>query len=246
MADKYVSLKDIRYREFLNRENDFRHADYDTDMRQYQLLQSGDPRAVEEADRRYRSSDRVALSDDPLRSKKYMFVAAAALASRFAVQGGMSHELAFNTSDLYIQKMDRMKTPEELNALLHDMFSFYTRQVASIEKGKVCSKPVLRCMDYIYYHLNEKIRLSDLAQHVGLNTSYLSELFKKETGLTLSDYILQRRIEAASNMLRYSDYTFVEISSTLAYSTQSHFIHVFKKATGMTPRQYRAQYSHQT
>lgn len=101
-------------------------------------------------------------------------------------------------------------------------------------------------MDYIYYHLNEKIRLSDLAQHVGLNTSYLSELFKKETGLTLSDYILQRRIEAASNMLRYSDYTFVEISSTLAYSTQSHFIHVFKKATGMTPRQYRAQYSHQT
>lgn len=97
-------------------------------------------------------------------------------------------------------------------------------------------------MDYIYYHLNEKIHLQDLAKYVNLNSSYLSTLFKKETGLSVSDYILKRRMDAAKNMLQYSDYTYGDISVILAFSSQSHFIQVFKKQTGLTPREYRSKF----
>ena len=97
-------------------------------------------------------------------------------------------------------------------------------------------------MDYIYDHLYEQIRLSDLAAQVGLNESYLSVLFKKETGVSISDYVRQRRVEAAEGMLRYSDYSCSDIGNFLAFCSQSHFISVFRKATGLTPRQYRARY----
>ena len=154
----------------------------------------------------------------------------------------MQHELAFNASDLYIQKMDLCQTVESITALHLDMFTFYTNHMANIEKENVYSKPIIQCMDYIYYHLNEKIHLQDLAKYVNLNSSYLSTLFKKETGLSVSDYILKRRMDAAKNMLQYSDYTYGDISVILAFSSQSHFIQVFKKQTGLTPKEYRSKF----
>ena len=97
-------------------------------------------------------------------------------------------------------------------------------------------------MDYIDDHLHEQIPVSDLAAKLELNQSYLSVLFKKETGLTISDYIRQRRVEAAKGMLRYSSYSCSDIGNYLSFCSQSHFISVFRKATGMTPRQYRARF----
>lgn len=94
----------------------------------------------------------------------------------------------------------------------------------------------------IYYHLHEPIHTEILAEHVGLNRSYLSTLFKKETGQTLSQYILSKRIEAAQNMLRFSDYSYAEIAASLAFSSQSHFIRVFRAQTGYTPKEFRNRF----
>ena len=102
---------------------------------------------------------------------------------------------------------------------------------------------VNECMDYIHYHLHEKITVSILAEHVHLNPTYLSELFVRETGTSLSQYITDKRMEAAENMLKYSEYSFNEIAQILAYRSQSHFTKVFKKHSGMTPGEYRNKYA---
>ena len=97
-------------------------------------------------------------------------------------------------------------------------------------------------MDYIYNHLHETIHVDTLAELVGLNRSYLSTLFKKETGTSISEYILSKRMEAAQNMLRFSDYTYAEISAILAFSSQSHFNRVFRAQTGYTPKEFRNRF----
>lgn len=97
-------------------------------------------------------------------------------------------------------------------------------------------------MDYIYNHLHETIRVETLSALVGLNRSYLSTLFKKETGISVSEYILSKRMEAAQNMLRFSDYTYAEISAILAFSSQSHFNRVFRAQTGYTPKAFRNRF----
>ena len=115
--------------------------------------------------------------------------------------------------------------------------------MADMQKTETHSKAVNECMDYIHYHLHEKITVAILAQHVHLNPTYLSELFARETGTSLSQYITDKRMEAAENMLKYSEYSFNEIAQILAYRSQSHFTKVFKKHSGMTPGEYRAKYS---
>lgn len=237
-----VKEKELRYLEYLHREAEYRHHTNAEDMYQYDLLRMGDPRAVKEGVRMFSSNLTGHISDDPLRNYKYLFVAAATLACRSAIAGGMDTERAYNISDLYILKMDALQSVEEVKTLHADMLAFYTKEMAKLDKVNVYSKPIVLCIDYIYNHLHEAIRTEDLAAHTGLNRSYLSTLFKKETGQTVSGYILSKRMEAAKNMLKFSDYSYAEIASILAFSSQSHFIRAFRAQTGYTPKEFRDKY----
>ena len=73
-----------------------------------------------------------------------------------------------------------------------------------------------------------------------LHTSHLSRLFNQNPGLSISDYIRKKKIEKAQNLLRFSDFTYVEIANYLSFSSQSHFIQTFEHYVGMTPKQYRS------
>lgn len=235
----YVNRKKLKYLEYLNLENGFSHHTHREDMAQYEYLKEGNPKALEEIKKMFDPDVQGHLSDDPLRNLKYLFVASTTLACRSAIIGGMPQEEAYNASDLYIQRMDVLQSEDEVKNLAYDMFSFYTDYMANLDRSKVISKNVATTVDYIRYHLNEKIRLKDLAEKVNLNPNYLSELFKKEMGETVSGYIMNQRIAVARNMLKYSDYSYNEISAILAFASQSHFISVFSRKMGMTPREFR-------
>lgn len=239
-----VNEKQLKYMEYFHRETEDRHHTNTEDLYQYDLLRMGNPKAVEEGIRMFSSNLTGHISDDPLRNYKYLFVASITLASRSAIAGGMDAERAYNISDLYILKMDTLQTVEEVKALHADMFAFYTREMAALDKATVYSKPVVVCIDYIHNHLHEAIRVEGLAAEVGLNRSYFSTLFKKETGQSVSGYILSKRMEAAQNMLKFSDYSYAEIAAILAFSSQSHFIRVFRAQTGYTPKEYRNKFFH--
>ncbi len=242
MAGTTVSEKKLRYMEFLRRETGSRHHTEAEDLQQYELLRTGNPAAVEEAVRMFSSSLPGNVSDDPVRNYKYLFVACITLASRAAIAGGMEAERAYSISDLYILKMDQLSSVEDIKQLHAEMFAYYTEEMAKLDKKEVYSKPVVLCLDYIYQHLHEPVRLGRLAEFTGLNASYLSTLFKKETGISVSEYILSKRMEAAKNMLKFSTDSYAEIAVTLAFSSQSHFTRVFKQQTGYTPKAYRNQF----
>ena len=234
--------KQLAYMAYANRENDFQHHGYDEEMSVYQRMQRGESGAVEESQRMMRRDTATGLSADPLRNMQYLFVASITLATRFAIEGGMEGETAYNASDMYIRKMDGCHSPEEGLDLHREMFSFFTAKMAARRTEKVISRAVAESMAYIEANLHLPPRLKDAAEHVRLSPGYFSVLFQKETGMAFSAYVLQRRIETARNMLRYSDYSAAEISDILAFSSQSYFIRCFRKATGMTPAAYRRRH----
>ena len=80
--------RQLAYLAYVNRENDFRHHGYDEEMKQYLMMQAGDPGAVEESRRMMRRDTATALSADPLRNMQYLFVANITLTTRFAIEGG--------------------------------------------------------------------------------------------------------------------------------------------------------------
>ena len=101
---------------------------------------------------------------------------------------------------------------------------------------------VKKSADYIYEHLHESITLADIAKAEGVNPSYLSKLFSKELGMGVKDYIIKAKIETSKNILRYSDFSILDISISLGYSSQSAFTSAFRKEVGMTPKKYRDMY----
>ncbi|MBQ4451263.1 MAG: AraC family transcriptional regulator [Clostridia bacterium] len=238
-----VNERKLRYMEFLQRETGDRHHTNNEDAYQYELLKAGDLRSVEEARRMFSSNLTGHISEDPLRNVKYLFVASATLASRAAISAGLAEERAYNISDLFILRMDALGSIQQVRDLQAEMIGYYTREVASLDKRRVFSRDVIRAMNYIYEHLHEPITVEDIAGHVGLSRNYFSTLFRREAGVSVSRYVLGKRIEASKNMLRYSDIPYAEIGAILAFSSQSHFIRVFRRETGYTPREYRVRFS---
>ena len=235
--------RQVAYLAYINRENEFQHHGYSEEMKQYRLMQAGDPQAVEEGQRMMRKTMPVALSEDPLRNAQYLFVAAVTIATRFAIEGGLDAETAYNTSDMYIRKLDQCRDAEDVMALHREMFAYFTSRMAGVKKKKEYILPIAQCVEYIEAHLHMPLRIDELSELVHLSPGYLSVLFRRETGKSFSDYVLFRRIETAENMLLYSDYSSTEISEILAFSSQSYFIQCFRKYTGMTPKEYRQRHA---
>lgn len=113
------------------------------------------------------------------------------------------------------------------------------RRRCKICRSDTGSKHINVCKEYIYSHIKERITIEELAETLGVSASYLSRLFKKETGDSVSAYIRRQKIEMAQNLLRYSDYSLIDIANRLSFSSQSHFIQQFRELTGMTPKRYR-------
>ncbi|MFA6504873.1 MAG: AraC family transcriptional regulator [Treponemataceae bacterium] len=224
---------------FRRREESVRHHTSNQDLLQYQYLREGNMECIAEF-RKMHSKGLVGnLSKDPLRNHQYLFVAGTALACRAVIDGGMESETAYGISDLYIQKADTCKSPAEVIELQAQLYLDYATRMRSIRKQPVTSVQLRRCMDYIDQRLHDKITVRMLAGVAGFTPSYLSTLFRKECGVCLSDYIQRKRVETAEDLLIFSDFTYAEIGNYLAFSSHSHFVSVFRKRTGYTPKDYR-------
>ena len=101
------------------------------------------------------------------------------------------------------------------------------------------SRETFSAVQFIADHSRDSIGIDDVAKHVGYSRSYITRRFKRETGKSINDYITETKIRDAKRCLRYSDLSFGEIASYLAFSSQAYFQTVFKKETGMTPGEYR-------
>ncbi len=82
------------------------------------------------------------------------------------------------------------------------------------------------------------LSLAEVASISGLNEKYFSSKFKKETGVTFVEYVTNVRIEAAKKLLKNTNMKIVEISDAVGYNNSEHFVRVFKKKVGLSPREY--------
>ncbi|GFN33340.1 helix-turn-helix domain-containing protein [Paenibacillus xylaniclasticus] len=112
------------------------------------------------------------------------------------------------------------------------------------QNSKDVSNVVRKAQQYIEEHLDEDISREKLADYVFLNPAYLSRLFRKETGQSITDYTTDRKIVRAKMELENSNARISDIAVSVGYSNFSHFSKLFKKATGLTPQEYRRIFQH--
>lgn len=230
--------------EFVNHEMLEGHRILENELSFYDAIANGNIEFVEDNCKRkdFTNPEGMGvLSNNALQNLRYHFVIGVAMITRYCVHAGMEQEKAYSLSDFYILKMDKCQTIAEI-ADLHDVMCIdICKQMNVLRNSQILSKPIVLCIDYIYSHIHNRITVSELSNHLNLSESYLSKLFHKEMGLPISQYILNLKIEKAKNLLQYSEYTIIDIANYLSFSSQSHFIQVFQKFTGLTPHKYRTQ-----
>lgn len=96
---------------------------------------------------------------------------------------------------------------------------------------------------FIDQHIGQDVSLQTIADHVYLHPVYVSKIYKLETGDNLSDYVHRVRMDKAEFLLKNSQEKIYEIAARLGYQRPHSFNHAFKKQFGITPQEYRDQFS---
>ncbi len=234
--------REITQEVFKEKENEDRHPPYEKEREFYQLVAQGRTEQVKKRwDRGPKPTAKVrgVLSPNAVRNAMYHFVSMTALVTRFCIQAGMDQALAYKISDTYIQHADRLKTPEEIYALQKEMSLYFSDCMAKNQSVKAHSKQIAICIEYINANLHSNLTVSHLAEKVNLNETYLSKLFKKEVGQTVSAYIRSKKITEACWLLQFTDKPSHVIAADLSFSSHSYFISTFRRVMGMTPKEYR-------
>ena len=228
-------------------ENGNRQVAYNHEISFYELVASGNMARLDEALKSIGSTQTLGiLSPDKLRNAKAPTVILTALVSRFCIEAGLEISVAYNLSDIYIELIDAANSTDAVYNVQNDMLRSYCRKMSDLSKNRVVSRHIVVAIDYIRSHIQENLTVESIADSLSLNSSYLSKLFKQEMGITLSRYIRDQKINVACNMLRHLDESSLTIANYLGFSSQSHFIQVFKKSTGLTPEEYRRRNYHQS
>lgn len=215
-----------------------------TYMEERRLLDCVREGRIEEAVKKSMSIDvdMGKLSKNEMNHWRNTVVVAITLCTRAAIEGGVSPIVAYQLSDFYIQKNEECKDIPAMIDCRNRAVRDLTGQVKKKLEGTKTSSYVEQCKNYVNMHYKEKIYLDDIADILGISSTYLSKVFSKETGVRLQDYITSVRVERSANLLMYSDESLSHIAEYVNFPTQSYFGNVFKKYKGMTPREFRERY----
>lgn len=225
-------------------EQELAHTPYNQEVRELKSIQEGDIEGLRQVIAEPTVGERGILSTDAVRQAKNIAIAIITLASRAAISGGINAETAFTVSDSYIRMTEALTQPEQIEAVMREAEYKLAGMVQQQKTKEELPHPIVgRVKDYVFRNLQSEIKVSDMAEQFAVNPDYLSFLFHKSTGKTIRRYVLEEKVKAAQSMLLYTENSLQEIAFALNFSSQSHFSTVFRKITGVTPREYRDMYT---
>lgn len=215
-----------------------KHTPYSAEIRLFSCVQQGD---IEALMMQIKNLDSLIvmgkMSDNELMQHKYMAVSAITLATRYAIQGGLNENKAYEFSDRVIKTIDSLADKNEIFMCLGIEILKLTQDVKKNKKQPAFSPHIRDCIRFINENLCERISVRDVAEYCGISSDYLSQIFKKEIGENLSSYILRQKLEKVKILLLEGK-THKEICDEICFSSQSYLVTVFKRFYSMTPTEY--------
>lgn len=212
-------------------ENKFLQAiekgDVDNVMKAYQEMASNGSGIIRNVNAIYSNPD---LSTAVLRG----------LVRKAAERGGVPVTEINDITQSSVQRQTQARSQEEIYHITSNMIIELTKAVKNHQLNtKGLSSPIIKVVNYIQNNNSQKISLEDLSNIANYSVGHLSKEFKKEVGMTISDYIQLIRCQKAKELLETTDAQISNISYIVGYEDNNYFVKVFKKQYGVTPSAYR-------
>ena len=175
---------------------------------------------------------------DPIRNMKNYSIIMNTLLRKAAESGGVHPVYLDSVSSTYATRIEQMNSISSINALMTDMFQSYCRLVRRHAMGDY-SPTVQKAIVFIDSDLSADLTLSSIAEAQNISPGYLSAIFRKETGKTITEYIREKRINHAIYLLETTHLQVQTIATHCGIVDLQYFSKIFKKHTGKTPKEYR-------
>lgn len=180
---------------------------------------------------------------EPIRNIKNYSIILNTLMRKAAEQGGVHPMHIDRLSSEFARKIETTALWDQFMELWREMAKKYCLLVKN-HSTKNYSQLVQHIVARIDFDLTADLSLKANAEALNVNASYLSTLFKKETGITLTEYVNRKRIEHAVYLLNTSDLPISTIGQRCGIQDDNYFTKIFKRYIGMTPKQYRTEHRH--
>lgn len=145
----------------------------------------------------------------------------------------------------YIYSFDQLASSfdsvQEMLAYLRELLTEKYKQTRKGGQQHAGNRTFKAICSYIDEHYREELSIPSLSRLFNVNGNYISQLFRKETGSTFTEYVTSRRIEYACEILRNTDLTISEVADKAGYSDYFYFSRIFKRNKGITPSAYRSR-----
>lgn len=181
------------------------------------------------------------LSNHNLKDVKIRCIELLSLISRALIEGGLDSQLAISKLEKYYEKIN---LANDIDIMFIDIETIVVELVDLIFiLGKDRHTGLLRkARQYIVENYSKHILIEDVAEHVLISASYLSNLFKTKLNCTVNEYITRVRVEESIELMKDRGRSIQDISHCVGFSSASHFTKVFKKYIGVTPIHYRNKF----
>ena len=175
---------------------------------------------------------------DPVRNIKNYSIIVNTLLRKAAEQGDVHPLYIDGVSSDFAKRIERIRSVEEGVNMHHEMIDKYCALVKK-HSMKNYSPLVQKVITLVDFDITSDLSLSRQAEMLNVNASYLSKLFKKETGITLTEYVAKKRIEQAAFLLTSTNLQIQTVAQNCGIYDVNYFTKLFKKHTGKTPKEYR-------
>ena len=178
---------------------------------------------------------------DPVRNMKNYIIICNTLLRKAAQQGGVHPFHLDRVSSAFAARIELIHNMDEGRELMGEMMLSYCRLVRQHALHKY-SPPVQKAVTYIEAEPAADLHLQHLARTLNVSAGYLSTLFHKETGKTVTEYVTNVRMDTAANLLRHTQLQVQTVAQHCGIGDVNYFSKVFKRHFGLTPRQFREEH----
>ncbi|AYB46903.1 AraC family transcriptional regulator [Paenibacillus lautus] len=158
----------------------------------------------------------------------------------FAIVKSFSKVMSIQSVEGIERHLRQFATLTEVREWLKEETGRMIRQLSDKKGFNRKEKLIGEIIEYVRYHTHDPmLSVDDIADHIALSAKYVRQLFHEHYGMPLSNFILNERLGKVKELLEQTSMQITEIAEQSGFQTKSHFFTAFKKATGMTPSQYR-------
>lgn len=180
------------------------------------------------------------MLDDPLMEWKFYLVGLLTYITYFLNDSGVVENYYDHSRVEFTKEVYNAQSVEQCEEILRKIARFFSEREQ--EPERTLSPLVRKIITDVDTDLKEPLTLQYFSEKLEVNGSYLSNLFRRETGKTITQYVTDQRLKHAENLLRYTNKPVRSVAAEVGIGDAQYFSRLFRKKTGMKPTEYRRKY----